>query len=98
MLTQFEKWFFDLRGYFVLKNAVSKKDIKEMVKLAEAWYDSKEKLPEPMFSNFEAPAAKYLYNFHYVEKVYERLVLNKDILRFVNGIQKNNTRVYDIVL
>ena len=99
MLTQFEKWFFDLRGYFVLKNAVTKKDIKEMVKLAEKWYNSEpEQLPEPMFSNFESPAAKYLYNFHYAEKIYERLVLNKEILRFVNGIQKNNTRVYDILL
>ena len=39
-----------------------------------------------------------MFNFHYVEKVFENLVLNKKILRFINGIQKSNTRVYDVVL
>ena len=98
MLTDFEKWYFDLRGYFVIKGAVPKEDIKEMISHAESWFDSKNRLPDPISSNFDGSAAKLLYNFHYVEKVFERLVLNKNILRFINGIQNGNSRVYDVLL
>ena len=98
MLTDFEKWYFDLRGYFVIKGAVPKEDIKEMISHAESWFDSKNILPDPISSNFDGSAAKLLYNFHYVEKVFERLVLNKNILRFINGIQNGNSRVYDVIL
>ena len=97
-LNDFEKWYFDLKGYFVIKNAVSKNEINKMKKLAKDWFDSSNDLPVPIISNFDAPDAKYLYNFHYVEKVFENLVLNKKIIRFINGIQRENTRVYDVVL
>ena len=33
-----------------------------------------------------------------LKKFLKNLVLNKKILRFINGIQKKNTRVYDVVL
>lgn len=97
-LNDFEKWYFDLKGYFVIKNAVPKKEINKMKKLAEYWFDHSDNLPDPITSNFDAPDSKYLYNFHYVEKVFENLVLNKIILGFVNGIQRENTRLYDVVL
>ena len=98
MLTDFEKWYFDLRGYFVLKDVVSKKDIKAMINHAESWFSSENDLPSPITSNFNGSAAKFLYNFHYAEEIFERLVLNKNILRFINGIQKGNSRVYDVIL
>ena len=97
-LNDFEKWYFDLKGYFVIKNAVSKKDINEMRQIANSWFDSSENLPDLIQKDFSKTTAKFLYNFHYVEKSFENLVLNKKILRFINGIQKNNTRVYDVVL
>ena len=31
-LNDFEKWYFDLKGFFVIKNAVSKSDIIKMKK------------------------------------------------------------------
>jgi ectoine hydroxylase-related dioxygenase (phytanoyl-CoA dioxygenase family) len=97
-LNDFEKWYFDLKGYFVIKNAVSKKDVNEMRQIANSWFDSSDNLPEPVQKDFSQATAKFLYNFHYVEKSFENLVLNKKILRFINGIQKKNTRVYDVVL
>ena len=97
-LNDFEKWYFDLKGYFVIKNAVSKKDVSKMRQIANSWFDSSDNLPELVQKDFSQATAKFLYNFHYVEKVFENLVLNKKILRFINGIQKNNTRVYDVVL
>ena len=97
-LNDFEKWFFDLKGFFVIKNVVSKSDAMKMKKLAQSWFKSDMDLPEPMLKNFEGPNAKFIYNFHYVEKVFEELLLNEKILRFINGIQKENTRVFDVVL
>ena len=97
-LNDFEKWYFDLKGYFVIKNAVSKKDINEMRQIANSWFDSSDNLQELIQKDFSQATAKFLYNFHYVEKSFENLVLNKKILRFINGIQKKNTRVYDVVL
>ncbi|RZP23340.1 hypothetical protein EVA24_05445 [bacterium] len=97
-LNDFEKWYFDLKGYFVIKKAVPKKDIINMRRIAKSWFDSSNNLPKPIHRNFNSPAAKFLYNFHYVEKYFENLVLNKKILRFINGIQKKNTRVYDVAL
>ena len=87
-LNDFEKWYFDLKGYFVIKNAVSKKDINEMRQIANSWFDSSDNLPELIQKDFSQATAKFLYNFHYVEKSFENLVLNKKILRFINGIQK----------
>ena len=97
-LNDFEKWFFDLKGFFVIKNVVSKSDAMKMKKLAQLWFKSNMDLPEPMLKNFEGPNAKFIYNFYYVEKVFEELLLNEKILRFINGIQKENTRVFDVVL
>ena len=97
-LNDFEKWYFDLKGYFVIKNAVSKKDVNEMRQIANTWFNSSDNLPELIQKDFSQATAKFLYNFHYVEKSFENLVLNKKILRFINGIQKKNTRVYDVVL
>ena len=67
-LNDFEKWYFDLKGYFVIKNAVSKKDINEMRQIANSWFDSSENLPELIQKDFSKTTAKFLYNFHYVEK------------------------------
>ena len=97
-LNDFEKWYFDLKGFFVIKNAVSKNDVIKMKKLAQSWFKTETDFPEPMEKNFEGSAAKFIYNFHYVEKVFEELLLNKKILRFINGVQKENTRVFDVVL
>ena len=97
-LNDFEKWYFDLKGYFVIKNAVPKDEINKMKKISRGWFDHIENLPDPITSNFDAPNANFLYNFHYVEKVFENLVLNKKILRFAKGIQREDTRVYDVVL
>ena len=83
-LNDFEKWYFDLKGFFVIKNAVSKSDIIKMKKFAKSWFKSENNLPEPMEKNYDGPAAKFIYNFHYVEKVFEELLLNKKILRFIN--------------
>ena len=97
-LNDFEKWYFDLKGYFVIKNAISKKDINKMRQIANSWFDSSDNLPKLIQKDFSQATAKFLYNFHYSEEVFENLVLNKKILRFINGIQKKNTRVYDVVL
>ena len=70
-LNDFEKWYFDLKGYFVIKNAVSKKRYQQNEKIANSWFDSSDNLPELIQKDFSQSTANFLYNFHYVEKVFE---------------------------
>ena len=77
-LNDFEKWYFDLKGYFVIKNAVSKKDVSKMRQIANSWFDSSDNLPKLVQKDFSQATAKFLYNFHYVEKSFENLVLIKN--------------------
>ena len=58
------------RVTYVIKNAVSKKDINEMRQIANSWFDSSDNLPELIQKDFSQATAKLLYNFHYVEKVF----------------------------
>ena len=37
MMTEEEKWHFDLFGYIVLKEAIPTKDVQRMVELANQW-------------------------------------------------------------
>ena len=54
-LNDFEKWFFDLKGFFVIKNVVPKSDAMKMKKLAQSWFKSDMDLPERMLKDFERP-------------------------------------------
>ena len=38
MLTDREKWLFDLHGFLVLKQVVSREEVRRMVELAEEWH------------------------------------------------------------
>ena len=39
-LTEEEKWYFDLHGFLVLRNAIPKDAIKEMLKVLQALVDN----------------------------------------------------------
>ena len=62
-LNDFEKWYFDLKGYFVIKNAVSKKDVNEMRQIANSWFDSSDNLPDLIQKDFSKTTAKISLQF-----------------------------------
>ena len=98
MLTQEEKWHLDLLGYFVVRNAVPKSDVELMKAQMFEWYewDATDFKP-PMRIN--APEGKpwWVYNMHYGHEVFQRLILNPEILRVATALTWNQPRVFDVV-
>ncbi len=88
MLTAEEKWRFDLHGYLLLPKAVPAADVARMVELSEAWHSRPdEELPEPL-STYSDPSTspttpRSLNQVEYVDDVFQRLILNQEIMRCV---------------
>ena len=48
LLTEEEKWLFDLNGYLIKKNAVNKEKINDIVSLSLDWLENPEKVSKPV--------------------------------------------------
>ena len=88
MLTEEEKWYFDLHGYLVLKGVVPTKDVKRMVELCDIWHaldDSELPLPLRTYHdvNTKPTTSRSINNVPYADEVFQRLVLNREIMRVV---------------
>ena len=94
MLTEAEKWRFDLHGYLVLKQAVPSADVSRMLELSEAWHAKEDAdLPVPLQSykdpsnNLKTPRS--INHVEYVDEVFQRLILNPEIMRVVLALTDN---------
>ena len=88
MLTQKEKWFFDLTGYLVLPQVISPETVQKMLKIGNAWHDSPEdELPAPLQSYRDAGTREHtpraIDNIVYGDAIFQELVLNPHIMRVV---------------
>ena len=88
MLTEEEKWLFDLHGFLHLKNVIPPEDIARMVELCDRWHAlPDEQLPPPLSSYKDASTkpttARAIVHPEYADEVFQRAVLNREILRVV---------------
>lgn len=95
MLTDEEKWRFDLHGYLVLKGAVSPQDVRRMVELSDDWHAREDTdLPEPLTTYRDASTKpttpRSINQVEYADEVFQRLVLNAEILRVVLALTDNS--------
>src|SRR5687768_15488657 len=103
MLTDKEKFLFDLHEFILIKNAVPQDDIKRMVELCDQWHSLPEsELPPPLKSysdsNVKSTDARTIMSPHYGDEVFQRLVLNPQIMRFVLAFTLNSPQLLDIAL
>ncbi len=94
MLTDEEKWRFDLHGYLVLSQAVSPADVQRMVQLSDEWHARDDAdLPPPLESysdpSTRATTPRSINHVEYVDEVFQRLVLNAEIMRVVLALTHN---------
>jgi phytanoyl-CoA dioxygenase PhyH len=94
MLTEFEKWHFDLQGYLLLKDVVPPEDVARMVVLCDEWHAlSEEELPAPMRTyqdaNTQDLTPRAINHIEYADEVFQRLVLNPEIMRVVLATTRN---------
>ena len=94
MLTEDEKWHFDIQGYVILPQAISSGDVKRMLELSDEWHalDDNE-LPEPISTyrdpNTKSTSPRSLNNVEYADEVFDRLCLNPEIMRVVLALTDN---------
>ena len=88
MLSDREKWLFDLHGYLVLRQVVTSEDLDRMIARCDEWHGmAEEELPPPLCS-YEDPgknptAARAILHAEYVDPVFDRLILNLPVMRLV---------------
>ena len=88
MLTDEEKWRFDLHGYLILKGAVPPGEVRRMVELCDQWHARPDsELPAPLQTYKDAgtkdTTPRSINNIEYVDAVFERLIFNREIMRAV---------------
>jgi len=103
MMTEEEKWHFDLFGYIVLKGAIPAEDVQRMVELANQW----QALPD---SQLVAPLRSYrdpvdypdlprsIVNAHYGDVVFQKLALNDEIMRCILHLTGNCPKLLAVSL
>ncbi|MDD9974076.1 MAG: hypothetical protein OXU27_08720, partial [Candidatus Poribacteria bacterium] len=89
MLTPHEKWFFDHHGFIILRKVVPPEDIQRMIELGNQWHDtSLDELPAPLTStsrtgDHSPTIAHWINHIQYGDPVFQRLVLNREIMRVI---------------
>lgn len=98
MLTQEEKWFFDLTGYLVLPQVISPETVQRMLAIGNVWHALPEgQLPAPLQSyrdaNTRGTTPRAIDNIVYGDTVFQDLVLNPEIMRVVLALTRNRPQL-----
>jgi len=98
VLTQEEKWYLDLNGFMVIRDAVPSSEVEEMKAQLLEWYQWEElQFEPPMRINKEPGKPWWVYNMHYGHPAFQRLILNPNILRVATALTWNQPRVFDVL-
>ena len=98
LLTDDEKWHFELQGYLVLRDVVSKADLGTMRSVLNGWLTADEKdLPEPVKRGRQEPNKTHIGHIHYGHEVFQRLNMNPHIIRVVAGLTWGSPRLMHCV-
>ena len=88
MLSDEEKWLFDLQGYLVLRQVLPATDLATMVACCDEWHALPDKdLPPPLRSYLDPASnptsSRGILDVEYAEPAFDRLILNLPIMRVV---------------
>jgi len=94
MLSEEEKWLFDLHGFLHLKNVVPAADIERMIELCDEWHSKDDsELPPPLRTyrdvNTKSATARSINLIEYVDEVFQRLILNRELMRVILALTDN---------
>ena len=105
MLTEQEKWYFDHHGFIVLPKVVSPEDIERMLELGNYWHNLPiDELPHPLTStsdthhDYSKTIARWINHIQYGDPVFQRLVLNPEIMRIIIALTHQYPVLVDTAL
>lgn len=104
MLAPHEKWFFDHHGFIILRKVVPPEEIERMIHLGEQWHASPlDSLPPPLTSTSRigdrsSTIAHWINHIQYGDPVFQRLVLNLEIMRVIIALTRGTPCLVDCAL
>ncbi|MXZ00673.1 hypothetical protein F4Y93_08510 [Candidatus Poribacteria bacterium] len=104
MLTPHEKWFFDHHGFIILRKIVPPEDVKRMIELGNQWHETPlDELPPPLTSTSRTgktspTIAHWINHIQYGDPVFQRLVLNLQIMRVIIALTRGTPCLVDCAL
>ena len=104
MLTPHEKWFFDHHGFIILRKVVPPEDIERMIELGNRWHDmTVDELPSPLTSTSRTgdtspTIAHWINHIQYGDPAFQRLVLNREIMRVIIALTRETPCLVDCAL
>ena len=95
ILTEEEKWYFDLHGFLILKDVITAKNLKQMLNIIQNWLEMDESnLPPPVTRGRQEPCKTHINNIQYGDKIFQDLAMDPQILRVVAGLTMNSPRLF----
>ena len=95
ILTEEEKWYFDLHGFLILKDVITAKNLKQMLNTIQNWLEMDElDLPPPVTRGRQEPCKTHINNIQYGDKIFQDLAMDPQILRVVAGLTMNSPRLF----
>lgn len=95
MLTEEEKWRFDLQGFMVLRQVIPSDALKQMLAVLEHWLAIDEtQIPAPLVRHRQEPYKTHIDHIQYGHKLFQDLAANEHIIRAVAGLQMNAPRLF----
>ena len=93
MLTEDEKWLFDLHGYLILRQVITPEALTHMVARCDEWHAMKERdLPPPLASysdpETDTNSARAILHAEYADPIFDQLILNHNIMRVVLALTR----------
>ena len=103
MLTAEERYLFDLHGFIVLRQAVPSDQVRKMVELTDKWHAMADaELPPPLSAyndgSTKPTTPRSINNVEYGDEVFQRLVLNREVMRVVMALTLNRPQLLDTAL
>ena len=97
ILTEEEKWYFDLQGYLILRQVITADEINQMLRLGSHWLEQPDQAPPPLRVTVKEYGG-VINPLPYGDRIFERTSLNEKVLRVVMGLMWNRPRLFNCAL
>jgi ectoine hydroxylase-related dioxygenase (phytanoyl-CoA dioxygenase family) len=95
LLTEDEKWTFDLHGYLVLRGVIDAERLDAMLAVIRGWLSAPESdVPKPLLRHRQEPHKTHIDHIQYGDPLFADLAMDPEIMRVVCGLMFSAPRLF----
>ncbi len=95
LLTDDEKWYFDLHGFLVLRWVIPPDNLARMLAIIDGWLTADEsELHAPLVRHRQEPCKTHVDHIQYGDPIFSDLAMDPEILRVVCGLMFGAPRLF----